>query len=374
MQRYNWGFFGTGKVAQEFAKGLKLTPNSNSYSVYSRTYQKALHFAKVFDFKFTHKELDVFLNDPDLDIIYISTPSNLHYEHAIKCLEAGKHVLIEKPFALNAVQAKEIMDTAQRNQLFCMEAMWSRFMPVYREVKKLINNNDLGEIKYFSASFGQPIKYNPNIRQFNLKNGGGCLLDLGVYPISLALMLLGEPEHVSGECRKASSGVDTMASISFHYKNDAIVDLRCSFDCQLPNNLWISGTNGSVNISSPIYRPHQYLIDNYTPSIHSINSNIGYTKREKLHANPHLSRILLLIKNYFLNPFDRFIKTKRKNILSNGYQYEAQEVVNSLDIGKLESSIMPLSDSLTVLKITDILREKWEIRYPEIKRAIENQI
>lgn len=369
MKNYNWGILGAGSIAHEFAKGLKLVPHAVAHSVHSRTYPKAVRFADLFDFKVTHKELNEFLNDDDLDIIYIATPNHLHCEHAIKCLEAGKHVLIEKPFALSVAQAQKIVTAARENQCFCMEAMWSRFMPVYQEVKKLLQERVLGEIKYFSASFGEAIRYNPESRLFDAETGGGCLLDLGVYPVSLALMLLGEPESVLGVCRKAQSGVDTHDHISLNYKNGAIADVRCSFDCKMPNTVWISGTHGSIEIPGPIYRPDCYRLNRYSP--YEIQPFQGYSMRDKLHEIPLFSGLLHALGNYLMNPITKFKKTKRLNYLANGYQYEAHEVIRVLDYGEFESGIMPLSDSIATLKITDKLRNEWGVNYPEMKTKIE---
>ncbi|MEX0648895.1 MAG: Gfo/Idh/MocA family oxidoreductase [Balneolaceae bacterium] len=370
MKNYNWGILGAGSIAWEFTKGLKLVPRSNTYSVYSRTYEKALKFSDLLGFEKTSMTFEAFLDDPDLDIVYIATPNNLHYEHAIQCLEAGKHVLIEKPIALCAWQAQEIEKTANENQCLCMEAMWSRFMPLYLEIKNLLQENVIGEIKYFSASFGEAMMYEPKTRIYNLKAGGGCLLDLGVYPISLALMLLGEPESVSGSCRKSESGVDTLDSFSLHYKNGAIADLQCSFDCKLPNNTWISGTNGSIDIPNPIYRPNRYRISKYHP--YKIQSNPGYGTRDKLHEISFFSNMLHAIGNYMADPFRKFKQTKWVNFTANGYQYEALEFMKNLDRGELQSDIMPLSDSIAVLKITDQLRRDWGIDYPETKNKTEH--
>ncbi len=230
MEQYRWGVLGVGNIAHEFTKGLKATPGAKLHSVHSRSAEKAKKFAATYGFKDSFNELELFLQDPELEIVYIATPNNLHAQHAIQCLEANKHVLVEKPFALNAAEAKQIQKTARQQNRFCMEAMWTRFMPLYQEVAALLHQNALGEVKYLEASFGYARAYDPEGREFNPKLGGGSLLDLGVYPISLALMLLGTPDRVEGFCHKAKSGVDSMSQVSFHYNNGAVARLHCSFE------------------------------------------------------------------------------------------------------------------------------------------------
>ncbi|HKK44717.1 MAG TPA: Gfo/Idh/MocA family oxidoreductase [Balneolaceae bacterium] len=205
MNNYRWGILGTGIIAHEFAKGLRFLSNAELYSVYNRTFEKAEDFSVKYGFRHTVKEFDSFLKDPKLDIVYIATPNHLHCEHAIRCMEAGKHVLIEKPMALNVSQAEQIIQVSRKNKRFCMEAMWSRFIPVYLKVKALLRQKAIGDAVFLNATFGHPIPYNQDRFRYSLEKGGGSLLDLGVYPISLALMLLGNPERVFGECRKAES-------------------------------------------------------------------------------------------------------------------------------------------------------------------------
>ncbi|MEX2573017.1 MAG: Gfo/Idh/MocA family oxidoreductase [Balneolaceae bacterium] len=369
MRNYRWGILGTGSIACEFTKGLKSVPGAVLHSAHSRTYEKALLFADLFGFRTVHKELETFLNDPDVDIIYIATPNNLHSDHAIRCLEAGKHVLVEKPLALNVGQGQEIVRSAKRNRRFCMEAMWSRFMPVYREVRSLLKQRTIGKIEHVSAEFGEAMMYSPESRLFSLESGGGSLLDLGVYPISLALMLFGEPESITGVCRKAQSGVDTLDRISLYYKDGMVADLRSSFDCRLSNSIWIGGTEGSIEVPEPIYRPDKYRLKKYSPAKPA--SAPAYGIRDKLHQIPLFSRILSGLKHYLKEPVTRRRQTHRVKVGGNGYQHEAREVMRAVDNGETESEIMPLHDSLAVLKITDQLRREWGIRFPEIDTKME---
>lgn len=331
MKEYRWGILGTGAIAHKFARGLKEIPEAVPYSVHSRTFDKALAFAESYNFKTTCKNLAPFLDDPDLDIVYIATPNHLHCEQAIRCMEAGKHVLVEKPIVLNVGQMNRIEKAAARTGRFCMEAMWMRFIPVYQQVQKILRAGELGQIKLFSAEFGEPIAYNPERFRFSLEKGGGSLMDLGVYPVSLALMLLGKPERVEGICRKAESGVDTLERFSFYYANGTIADLRSTFDCQLSNSVWIGGDKAAIEIPGPIYRPDRF-------NLRSRNA----TEETRV-------------------PYE-----------GNGYQYEALEVMEVLERGDKESSIMSLEDSRDVLEITDRLRRKWGVEFPGIDNTTES--
>lgn len=362
---YHWGILGTGSIANNFAKGLTTLPQAILHSVHSRTYQKAQNFADKYGFKSTHRKSNTFLNDPELDIIYIATPHHLHCEQAIRCLRAGKHVLVEKPLALNAEKAKKIEQTAKKNDRFCMEAMWSRFLPLYQQVNKRLQNDAIGNIKFLSAEFGRPLVYDTKKFRFKLEKGGGSLLDLGVYPISLALMFLGEPERIEGICRKAKSGIDTFSRMSFYYEDDMMAELRSSFSCKLSNNMWIGGTKGAIEIPAPIYRPDYYRLHQYDIH-HNQQKRTTNGFRSKLYKMPVISDMLPIIRNHILNPIREFKSKKQVPHKSNGYQYQAKEVMEVLDRGALESKVMPLRDSISVLEITDQLRKDWEIIFPQI--------
>jgi predicted dehydrogenase len=355
--KYRWGILGTGAIAHKFAADLADIPKAILHSVHSRTYDKAQKFAKKYGFENNHRELSSFLGDPDLDIVYIATPNHLHCEQTIQCLDAGKHVLVEKPMALNVREVKLIARAAEDSGRFCMEAMWSRFMPVYQEVKKLLKEDAIGDVKLCSAELGHPIAYHPDRFRFDPGKGGGSLMDVGVYPISLTLMLLGQPERVEGVCRKGESGVDTTERLSFYYENGAFADIRASFDCRLSNGIWIAGDKGAIEIPGPIYRPDRYYLENYTPS-----------KKEEgdLKLKSTLSSMAKSVKESITNPFTSSRKMTKVPFEGNGYTHEAVEVMNAIYRGETQSRIMSLEDSSSVLEITDQLRKDWDVVFPGI--------
>lgn len=367
MSKYRWGILGTGAIAHQFVEDLRTLPQAVLHSVHSRTYDKAENFADTYGFAFNHKELSAFLEDPDLDVVYIATPNHLHCEQAVQCLEAGKHTLVEKPMALNVEEAKRIAEAAKKSGKFCMEAMWSRFMPVYQEVKKLLQENAIGDIKLFSGELCQPMAYHPDRFRFDLAKGGGSLMDVGVYPLSMALMLLGKPERVEGVCRKGESGVDTTERISLYYDNGAIADIRASFDCKLANGIWIGGDQGAIEIPGPIYRPNRYYLETYSPSKKEQGGGSGI--KSTLKKVPGFSKVAKSVREGILNPIRRSRKVNKLPYEGNGYGYEAQEAMNVIYRGERESRIMSLDDSIALVEITDQLRRDWRIVFP----GIDNQ-
>lgn len=364
MSMYHWGILGTGAIAHKFVQDLKNIPKANLHSVHSRTFDKAKKFAKKYGFNVNHEDLSSFLDDPELDIVYIATPNHLHCEQTIRCLDAGKHVLVEKPMALNVREARRIARAAEDSQCFCMEAMWSRFMPVYREVKNLLKEDVIGDVKLYSAELGHPMEYHPGRFRFDPAKGGGSLMDVGVYPISLTLMLLGQPERVEGVCRKGESGVDTTERISFYYGNGAIADIRSSFDCRLSNGVWIAGDKGAIEIPGPIYRPDRYYLEKYSPSPKEEGGSFGI--RSTLRKVPVLSKAAKTVQEGIIKPFKRSRKKNKLPYEGNGYEHEAIEVMNAIYRGERESRIMSLEDSTAVVEITDQLRRDWDLVFPGI--------
>jgi len=364
MHKYNWGILGTGVIANQFAQDLKLLPAATMHSVHSRTYEKAQQFADEFGFTKNYYELDSFLEDPQLDIVYIATPNHLHYLHAMACLKAGKHILVEKPLALSVDQAKEMANLSKKKGLFCMEAMWSRFIPAYQKVKTLLEKDEIGAIKMITAEFGQFIKYHPDQFRFSEDSGGGCLMDLGIYPISLILMLMGKPDKIHGVCYKDNSKIDVHNRIIFKYKNGSIADIGSSFDCRLSNKIWIGGQNGAIDVSAPIYRPDSYNIYRYSDA-QNISQNASVI-RNKIHNSPLLSKIIKKINTGISLIFNRAGSKKQVAFQGNGYYHEAAEVMNCIKNGKMQSMTMSLNDSIAVLEITEMLRKKWNIHIPKI--------
>ncbi|MGB7440199.1 MAG: Gfo/Idh/MocA family oxidoreductase [Coleofasciculaceae cyanobacterium] len=339
MAIINWGILGTGVIANKFAKGLKSVPSSKLLAIASRKIEKAHFFAEKHKVPKTYGSYEKLVLDNDIDVVYIATPNIFHKENAILCLENNKHVLCEKPFAMNEKQAQEVIELASKKKLFCMEAMWARFMPIIERAKLIAESGQIGEIKLFSASFGKLNDFDPLNNFYNPKLGGGSLLDMGVYPISLALYFLGYPSEVKGFLSLGETGIDEQASILLKFPTGTQAVLTSNCKVNYSNEIKIYGSKGVMTIHEPIYRSSGLTINKYE------------------YTNNFFKKILLKIREKY------FGYVIRMPVKSNGYNYEAHEVVNCLNENKIESKTMPLQDSLMTLKVIDEIRREEGFEY-----------
>ena len=210
----NWGIIGPGSIANRFAGGLAAVPGAKLHAVGSRTQAKADEFADRHGAPKRYASYEALAEDPDVQVVYIATPHPQHKGAALLCLEHGKSVLLEKPFTVNAKEAAEVIDSARSKDLFVMEAMWARFFPGMRKVRELIASGTIGEARMVQADFGFRADVDPDSRLFSPALAGGGLLDVGVYPISLASMIFGTPTEVSGLAQIGETGVDEMAAVT----------------------------------------------------------------------------------------------------------------------------------------------------------------
>ena len=194
LKKYNVAMFGSGKIAYKISGAMTVCEDRIvRYGVASRNKSHAENFAKTNGFQKVYEDYTELLNDPRIDFVYISTPTEMHYEHMKMCLLAGKNVICEKPFALRQEQAKELIALAEESGLICMDAMWSMYMPMWKDLTELIDKGELGDLKFLSASFGYP---GLNVPRLLNKNGGGAFYDLGVYCVTVAKRILGNSYHI----------------------------------------------------------------------------------------------------------------------------------------------------------------------------------
>jgi len=319
-----WGILGSGRIAHKFAEGLKVLPDAKLEAVASKTEGKAESLGKMFGVKNIYNNYEDLVKIPSVNVIYIATTHNFHYENALLCLNNGRPVLCEKPFTLNAIQAEELIKTARNNKLFLMEAMWTRFLPCIVKLNELLDKGILGEIRHFKADFGIRQKLDPNGRSFNPDLGGGSLLDLGVYPISFARMIYKQsPSKIKSSAYIGETGVDEKSCYLFEYENGQTAMLSSSNRLIMPHNASIFGTKGYLEI------PNFY----------------------------HPSKMILKLEG-------KGKKTIKIHFKSTGYNYEARETMSCLNAGKIESEIMPLDETLEIMKTMDILRSQWYFKYP----------
>ena len=251
---FNWGILGTGNIANRFTTGLKSLPDANITAVGSRSAITANQFADKFGIKKRYSSYQDLVNDPEVDVIYISTPQSKHYENTLLCLKAGKHVLCEKPLGLTGQQINAMQALAKSKNLFLMEAMWMWFIPAIRKAKELIAAGAIGDPHLLSADFGFYIPFDPDHRLFSPELGGGALLDIGIYPLALSLFIFGKPDAISGEAIIGSTGVDEQITMNLQYPHEITAYLAATFKAASPCEAIISGTNGYMRFENNFWR------------------------------------------------------------------------------------------------------------------------
>ncbi|MBA4418483.1 MAG: dehydrogenase [Syntrophus sp. (in: bacteria)] len=354
-EKIRWGILGTGRIAGAFAQGLKFLPDANLKAVGSRTHAAADHFGNLYDIPRRHASYEALAADPDIDVVYIATPHTLHHDNTILCLEAGKAVLCEKPFAINKTQSENMIAVARRKGLFLMEAMWTRYIPAVIELQKLLSLDVIGDIRMMEANIGFCAKYDPSNRFFNPELGGGSLLDIGVYPIALSYLLLGPPARITAMADIGRTGVDERASVTFGYPEGRLAVLNFSVTTDMTNDAVIFGTKGWIRIHSPVHRPHRLTVT------------------KKVIPDAALSRLPEIVKRLsripVLTPIKNLLMSRREGSLifpikGNGYNYEAAEVMGCLRKGKLESARMTLDETRSIIDTMDQIRALWGLKYP----------
>jgi predicted dehydrogenase len=325
MQRQTrWGILATGNIARKFAEGLADVEGARLVACASRSQDRARAFADQFDVPRAHGSYQALARDDEVDVVYIATPHPFHHDNALACLEAGKAVLVEKPFAVNARQGREIVQAARRKGLFCMEAMWTRFFPVMVQLRQILADGRIGQVRMLQADFGFRCNRDPQHRLLNPDLGGGGLLDVGIYPLSLASMVLGEFKHVTGLAEIGDTGVDTQAGIVGRHPGDRISVLSCAVQTATPREAWILGTQGRVHLPDPWFAPRSMTIRDPDGS-------------EEAFEPP---------------------------ATGNGYNHQARAVGDCLARGQTENPDMPLDETLAILETMDQLRDQWDLVYP----------
>ncbi|MGK7939210.1 MAG: Gfo/Idh/MocA family protein [Crocosphaera sp.] len=366
----NWGILGTGLIAQDFAQGLSILPDAKLLGIASRSLEKAENFANKYQVPRSYDSYQALSQDTDIDVVYIATPNYRHKTDCLMCLEANKAILCEKPFMLNAQETHEVITLARQKKLFCMEAMWMRFMPLIQKVKSIIEAGTIGEICLLTADFGYQANPDPKERFYNLDLGGGALLDRTIYPLSLAFYLLGEPQDLVSQGVLSKTGIDEQNALILRYPKGALALLSATLKAQSSNEVVITGTLGKIRIHSPFYRPLKLSITQFPQASSSVNSSSSSDSlkqkiKSALKQNSFLKKLALYADLYNL-PLKRKKSFKVQQIFSgNGYNYEAQEVIRCLQTNQLESAIMPLDETLKIMEVMDRIRHQWNLIYPQ---------
>ena len=320
----NWGILGTGNIASIFAKDLKLVPGANLMAVGSRSSDTAKDFGNRFGAERCYSSYADLASDPDVDIIYIATPHTYHFDNTRLCLINNKAVLCEKPFMVNTLQAKEIIELARQKNLFIMEAMWTRFLPLMDVLKKLISSGAIGELMSVQADFCFHNEFDINSRLFNPGLAGGALLDVGVYPVMLAHSFLGKPKSIKAIATIGQSGVDESTGAIFDYDHGKTAIIQSSVSYSSPTEAVLSGTKGYIKV-----------------------------KRRWFEMNS------LTVHRIGKDP-----ETIEKPYEGRGFHFEIKEAQRCIKNGEIESPLMPHADTLQVMEILDWIRDKISLKYP----------
>jgi predicted dehydrogenase len=323
MKTVRWGIFGTGKISRAFATALQDTPGAVLAAVASRTSESAKAFGREFGAAASYGSYQQLADAGDVDIIYIGTPHPMHAENALMALRAGKGVLCEKAFTMNRREAEEVVALARAKKLFLMEAMWTRFMPALAEVRRIIASGEIGPVVQVNADFGFTATQGPEHRIFNPALGGGALLDLGIYPLSIAAALLGPVLDVKAQAVMGATGVDIETAFTLRHADGGTSACSCSLRARTPCELTVSGEKGYVRMNT------------------------------MFHRTKSLSVVLA----------DGSSRTVQTPFIGNGYAHEAIEAQRCFQAGLIESPGMTHDESLALMGVMDAIREQIGLRY-----------
>lgn len=349
MAIFRWGILGTGAVARRFVSGLRQIADAVPVAVASRSRANAERFAADFSVPVVAASYRDAVGLDNVDAFYVATPPSEHRGHALLCIAAGKPVLVEKPFAIDALGAKEIADAARAKSVFCMEAMWTRFLPLVQHLKKIVSAGEIGECRVFAGSFCAPEPPDQSRNVFNSALGGGALLDRGVYPLSLGCFLMGRPVSVRSEAICGETGVDDDTAMIVGHEGGGLSIVHASLRSERPIDCVIMGTRGTIHVHAPIYRPSKMTISK-TDQARPCAENARRSILERSGVWQSLAKA--------------FQRTGTQTITvpysGNGYHYEAEEVMRCVRAGKTESEVMPLSESLSIVETMDRARAQWQ--------------
>jgi len=324
LRTTKWGIIGPGRIAHKFAEALSIIPNAQLFAVASRSEERARHFARQYKAPHYYQGYEKIAQDPEVDIIYIATPHTMHYENTLVCLENGVPVLCEKPFTITRTQLQRLVDISRKEKVFLMEAIWTRFLPTIKKVVEIKESGKLGSIRGLYADFGFKAPFDPAGRLYNLNLGGGALLDIGIYPVFLSLLLLGTPEEIMSHAVISETGADESCGMLFKYPDGAMANLTCIITADTPTEAVIIFENGQIRIHRKWIAPSSLTI---------------------FHANDKKEEITF-------------------KYTGNGYEFEAIEAMQCLKSGLTESRDLPLDFSLDLMSLLDQIRDQCGIHYP----------
>ncbi|MER5209060.1 Gfo/Idh/MocA family oxidoreductase [Streptomyces sp. NPDC002838] len=326
-QSVRWGILATGGIAAAFTAELVDLPDAEVVAVASRTQASAKAFAERFGIPRAYGDWDALARDEDIDVVYVATPHSAHRAAAGLCLEAGRNVLCEKAFTLNAREAEELVALSRTRGSFLMEAMWMYCNPVIRRLAQLVRDGAIGEVRNVQADFGLAGPFPPSHRLRDPEQGGGALLDLGVYPVSFAQLLLGEPADIAARSVLSGEGVDLQTGALLSWESGALASVHCSIIGGTATTASVTGSQGRIDI------PYGFF----------------HTDRFVLHRDGRDPEEFAAV------PADG---------PRGSLKHEAREVMRALRAGETESPLVPLDGTLAVMRTLDAIRDRIGVRYP----------
>jgi predicted dehydrogenase len=324
VKKFNWGILGPGRIAHQFADGLKVIDDACLYAVASTNLERAKEFANEYGGAKTYNSHEALVNDPEVDGVYIATPHRFHFEKILLCLNAGKPVLCEKPLTVNAAETRQVIKTARENKVFLMEALWTRFLPIYSVVRQWLDDNAIGDISLMSGTFGFNAPKDKDDRWQNPELAGGTLLDMGIYPIAISQWVMkSQPKSFVSMTHLGKTGVDELTTVLLKYENDVISQIHSSFLGNHVNDFLIYGSKGHIRIHPNFW---------------------GSTQATLIANNQEL--------------------TVSRPLRAGGFEYEAEEAMRCIRAGLLESPGMSHADILANMELMDSIRAEIGLKYP----------
>ena len=325
MTAVRWGILGAGEIARKLARCFAAAPNNEGYAIASRSEERAAAFAREQGLPVAYGSYEALVADPQVEAVYVATPHPQHLPHAQLALQAGKATLCEKPFTVNAGEARALIQAARESDTLLMEAMWTRFFPAYQRVLQWLAAGEIGALTYLSADIGFRSTAGAESRLFDPRLAGGALLDVGVYVVSLAQDCFGrQPERISALAQLGETGVDERVALSLGFAGGGITSLRCSIRDALPGEAQLLGERGEIKMHSPWWACQRLTLwrDGRPPQEAHFPSQ------------------------------------------AEGYEYQLEEFARLLRAGERESERMPLAESLSVMETLDAVRAEIGLRYP----------
>lgn len=323
-KKIKWGIIAPGRIAHAFAEGVKTIKDAEIYAIASSSQKRADAFAKKFKVSKAYNSYENLVADTDIDAVYISSLHHQHFAHSMLALEAGKPVLCEKPMTVNAAETRKLIETAREKKLFLMEALWTRFLPIYNHIRQWLDEGLIGEIKMMTSTFGFRAERNEKGRLLDPNLAGGTLLDIGIYPLAVSELVMGKfPQSFNVHALIGKTGVDELLSVTMVYKNGVISQFTSTFLAHNQNDFFIYGTKGHIRIHPNFWGSTQATL------------TIG--KKEKRVSAP---------------------------FKASGFEYQTKEAMRCIRAGLLESPTVSHDYTISMMTLMDDIRAEIGLKYP----------